>query len=143
MPADSQYELLDFGDGRKLERFAGIVLNRPCPTADGIAKSRPDIWENAVARFRGPRMGDGSWSPSPKNWLPADWHYAHGEQPRFKLQLEALPSGQIGVFPEQRENWNWIAVRTACGVAKLGRPLKVLNLFAYTGGSTLAAAAAG
>jgi 23S rRNA (cytosine1962-C5)-methyltransferase len=141
--ATDQYELLDFGDGRKLERFAGVILNRPCPTAEGFTKSQRDLWESATARFRGPRMGDGSWSPAPRNWLPADWHYAHGDKPTFKLQLEALPSGQVGVFPEQRENWHWIAQQAVCGLAKTGRPLKVLNLFAYTGGSTLAAAAAG
>jgi 23S rRNA (cytosine1962-C5)-methyltransferase len=143
MTADSQYELLDFGDGRKLERFGGVVLNRPCPTADGVAKSQPDLWNSANARFRGPRMGDGSWSPAPKSWVPAGWHYEHGGEACFGLQLEPLPSGQVGVFPEQRENWNWIAHHAARGLAKLSRPLKVLNLFAYTGGSTLAAAAAG
>ena len=63
----------------------------------------------------------------------------------FRLQLEALPSGQVGVFPEQRENWDWIArqVRRAKPQADEGRGFRVLNLFAYTGGSTLAAAAAG
>jgi 23S rRNA (cytosine1962-C5)-methyltransferase len=61
------------------------------------------------------------------------------------LQLEALPSGQVGVFPEQRENWDWIARQVERAKSKLNgeRPPKVLNLFAYTGGSTLAAAAAG
>jgi 23S rRNA (cytosine1962-C5)-methyltransferase len=59
------------------------------------------------------------------------------------LHLDALPSGQVGVFPEQRENWDWIARQTAKRQAALGRPLRVLNLFAYTGGSTLAASAAG
>jgi len=141
--SNDQYELLDFGDGRKLERFAGIVLNRPCPTAEGFAKSRPDLWNTATARFRGPRMGDGSWSPPPRNWSPANWIFTHGDDFQFKLQLEPLPSGQVGVFPEQCEKWNWIAKQAAYGFAKRNRPLKVLNLFAYTGGSTLAAAAAG
>jgi 23S rRNA (cytosine1962-C5)-methyltransferase len=136
-----QYELLDFGDGRKLERFAGIVLNRPCPTAEGIAKSRPDLWNDATARFRGPRMGDGSWSPSLRSWMPNDWQYTHGAT--FRLRLEALPSGQVGFFPEQRENWDWIVRQLAKPQADVQRPLRVLNLFAYTGGSTLAAAAAG
>jgi 23S rRNA (cytosine1962-C5)-methyltransferase len=61
----------------------------------------------------------------------------------FRLKLEALPSGQVGAFPEQRENWAWIARQVAEPQAELERPLRVLNLFAYTGGSTLAAAAAG
>ena len=62
----------------------------------------------------------------------------------FRLQLEALPSGQVGVFPEQRENWDWIARQVTRSVNRVtNEPLRVLNLFAYTGGSTLAAAAAG
>jgi 23S rRNA (cytosine1962-C5)-methyltransferase len=88
-------------------------------------------------------MGDGSWSPAPRTWLPAEWHYIHGDDAQFKLQLEALPSGQVGVFPEQRENWDWIARQLAKPQAGGQRLPRVLNLFAYTGGSTLAAAAAG
>jgi 23S rRNA (cytosine1962-C5)-methyltransferase len=140
----SCYELLDFGDGHKLERFGSVVLNRPCLAAEGVPKSRLELWENITARFRGPRTGDGSWTPPPKTWMPADWCLAH-EGPAgataFRLKLEALPSGQVGVFPEQRENWDWVARQ--CSKAPTDRPLKVLNLFAYTGGSTLAAAAAG
>ncbi|MCI0335481.1 MAG: class I SAM-dependent methyltransferase [Planctomycetes bacterium] len=139
----NQYELLDFGDGRKLERFGGVILNRPCPTAEDVAKSRPELWDDATARFRGPRMGDGSWSPAPRSWVPAEWHYVHGGDAPFRLQLEALPSGQVGVFPEQRENWDWIAGQITKAKSKLDRPPRVLNLFAYTGGSTLAASAAG
>jgi 23S rRNA (cytosine1962-C5)-methyltransferase len=141
------YELLDFGDGRKLERFGAAVLNRPCPAAEGVAKSHPELWESVTSRFRGPRTGDGSWTPRPSSWMPADWHFAHNigkdVAKALRLQLDALPSGQVGVFPEQRENWDWIARQVAKPQAALGRPLKVLNLFAYTGGSTLAAAAAG
>ena len=76
--------------------------------------------------------------------MPAEWHFVHEGAASFRLQLEALPSGQVGVFPEQRENWDWIARQVARKPqAAEGRPLRVLNLFAYTGGSTLAAAAAG
>jgi 23S rRNA (cytosine1962-C5)-methyltransferase len=139
----SQYELLDFGDGRKLERFGSVVLDRPSPAAERTPKSQPAIWSRAHARFEGPRMGDGIWLPAPTKWNPANWHYEHCGNSSFRLQLEALPSGQVGLFPEQRENWNWIAERVANGLATLGRAPKVLNLFAYTGGSTLAAAAAG
>jgi len=144
--ADHQYELLDFGEGRKLERFGAVVLNRPCLAAEGVAKSRPELWETITARFRGPRTGEGSWTPVPKSWMPADWclkqQRANGSV-AFRLKLEALPSGQIGAFPEQIGNWEWIARVTAKPQAALERPLRVLNLFAYTGGSTLAASAAG
>lgn len=138
-----QYELLDFGDGRKLERFGAVVLNRPCPAADGLEKSGPELWDAITARFRGPRTGDGSWTPVPKSWMPVDWCLAQAGDAPFQLRLEALPSGQVGVFPEQQENWAWISRQVARSRAALGRAPKVLNLFAYTGGSTLAAAAAG
>jgi 23S rRNA (cytosine1962-C5)-methyltransferase len=143
--SSANYELLDFGEGRKLERFGGVLLNRPSPAAEGVAKSRPDLWAGATARFRGPRTGDGSWSPNSKLWAPTEWHFVHEGEAAFRLQLEVLPSGQIGVFPEQRANWDWIArqVVRAKPQAVDGRLLRVLNLFAYTGGSTLAAAAAG
>src|SRR4051794_28486912 len=141
----NNYELVDFGDGRRLERFAGVLLNRPCPAAEGVAKSRPEFWAGATARFRGPRTGDGSWTPNPKQWAPVEWHFVHEGEAAFRLQLEVLPSGQVGVFPEQRANWDWIGrqVIRAKPQAAGGRVLRVLNLFAYTGGSTLAAAAAG
>jgi 23S rRNA (cytosine1962-C5)-methyltransferase len=137
------YELLDFGDGRKLERFGPAVLFRPCPAAEGVEKSHPELWDSVTARFRGPRTGDGSWAPTPNKWMPTDWKLSHNGFVSFQLTLDALPSGQVGAFPEQRANWDWIAQQVAKGQANLGRPIKVLNLFAYTGGSTLAAAAAG
>ena len=161
--SSDNYELVDFGDGRRLERFAGVLLNRPCPAAEGVAKSRADLWAGATARFRGPRTGDGSWAPNSKQWAPAEWQFVHEGDAKLRLQLEVLPSGQVGVFPEQRANWDWIAKQVtrakpplrqaqdpaafdklgAEGQAVDGRLLRVLNLFAYTGGSTLAAAAAG
>src|SRR5262245_61136781 len=106
----NDYELLDFGDGRKLERFGSAVLSRPCPAAEHVSLARPELWDAKTARFRGPRTGDGSWSPAPRSWVPAEWQYAHeGPDVSFQLGLEPLPSGQVGVFPEQRDNWDWIA----------------------------------
>jgi 23S rRNA (cytosine1962-C5)-methyltransferase len=67
----------------------------------------------------------------------------HDGAPSFRLALKALPSGQVGVFPEQRDNWQWIARQLSKAHAENRPPLRLLNLFAYTGGSTLAAAAAG
>ncbi|HEY4234583.1 MAG TPA: class I SAM-dependent methyltransferase [Lacipirellulaceae bacterium] len=143
-----QYELLDFGDGRKLERFGDIFVDRPCPAAESVTKVQPELWRGVVGRYDGTRAGDGNWSPSVKQWVPTDWRYEHigaDGAPLFQLQIEALPSGQVGVFPEQRKNWDWIArqVRQAKPQAEAGRRLRILNLFAYTGASTLAAAAAG
>jgi 23S rRNA (cytosine1962-C5)-methyltransferase len=146
---DHQYELIDFGDSRKLERFGAVVVDRPCPAAEGDTMTRAVAWGLATARYDGSRAGDGEWSPNSKQWVPDDWMYVHSSQEgeaSLQLRLDALPSGQVGVFPEQRENWEWIAraVKQAkSSAADLGRPIRVLNLFAYTGASTLAAAAAG
>jgi 23S rRNA (cytosine1962-C5)-methyltransferase len=138
----TNYELLDFGDGRKLERFGTIVLDRPCPAAESSRKSHPKLWADAVARFDG-RISGGLWIPNYDKWAPAGWHFQHDSVTSFKLALDAHPAGQVGVFPEQRENWEWISrqVTRAKPPAADGRSLRVLNLFAYTGGSTLAAAA--
>ena len=134
------YELLDFGEGRKLERFGPWTLDRPCPAAQA-AKGAPRAWREATACFLGDRAADGEWSPAPDRWTTPTTSILIdlGAGRSFRLELEPLPSGQIGVFPEQLANWRWIAAR----VAAQGPPLNVLNLFAYTGGITLAAAAAG
>jgi 23S rRNA (cytosine1962-C5)-methyltransferase len=139
-----KYELLDFGDGRKLERFGSIVLDRPSPAAEGLHKSRRELWSNATARFEG-RTGEGVWIPQSESWVPDNWNFEYDRVASFRLLLDALPSGQVGVFPEQLENWDWIArqVRHSKPTAEAGGFLRLLNLFAYTGGSTLAAAAAG
>jgi len=141
MNAWPDYELLDFGDGRKLERFGEWTLDRPCPTAVGLAKAKPQAWRGVIARFEGDRAADGEWSPAATKWSHRELtlNVPLGAERSFQMLLEPLPSGQIGVFPEQFENWAWIASRAAAQ----GSPLNVLNLFAYTGGSSLAAAAAG
>lgn len=143
---NDEYELLDFGQGRKLEQFREVVIDRPCPAAEGVRAADLEVWRSAVARFEGTRAGEGKWSPAAEKWAPAEWWFSHeAAGGRFRLRLDALPSGQIGVFPEQRENWDWIArqVTRSKPPAEAGGSPRVLNLFAYTGGSTLAAAAAG
>jgi 23S rRNA (cytosine1962-C5)-methyltransferase len=128
-----QYQLLDFGDGRKLERFAGVVLDRPCPAAD---RPRQDagLWQQADARFLRKEEESGEWQQDGS--LPETWMIQHAE---VSMQLKPTPFGHVGLFAEQAANWDWIAQR----VKRAGRPLRVLDLFAYTGGSTLAAASAG
>jgi 23S rRNA (cytosine1962-C5)-methyltransferase len=141
--SSDHYELLDFGAGRKLERFGVAVLDRPSPAAEGVKRSRPELWSKAAARFLGRRVGDGTWEPDANRWKPLQWVFTHDGPVSFRLGLDALPSGQVGVFPEQRDDWDWIARRVAKPQAVGQPPLRVLNLFAYTGASTLAAAAAG
>lgn len=151
---DESYELIDFGADRKLERFGPVVLDRPCPAAKGMAQARPDLWREAIARYERTQGDEGVWRPPAA--VPDSWDVAFDIQPQnsrdptgrrsvppLTFQLQASPFGHVGVFPEQRENWKWIARQVRKTHAALNRPLKVLNLFAYTGGSTLAAAAAG
>lgn len=133
------YELLDFGVGRKLERFGEIVLDRPCPAALELEQAKPPAWkEPSNCRFAGDRAANGKW-------LKKFAEFALRVSSIRKMQLAPLPSGQIGIFPEQYANWEWIAEQVARKAEQINqpKPVRVLNLFAYTGGSTLAAAAAG
>ena len=142
----SQYELVDFGAGRKLERFGTELLDRPSPAAVGIAIADPGLWGEASARFELDRSGKGQWSEGVSRASSAGvggmpWSVHHGDS-RLLMQLGA--SGNVGLFPEQAGNWYWIANQVGQCHRSLvsGRP-RVLNLFAYTGGASLAAAIAG
>jgi len=132
-PAD-QYELLDFGEGRKLERFGDYLLDRPSRSAATADKARRSLWAKATAHYGREPGTPGRWQPA--DCLPDRWTVSRGA---LRFELKASPYGHVGLFPEQAPCWDWIAgcVQTA------HRPLVVLNLFAYTGGSTLAAAQAG
>ena len=132
-PPDA-YQLLDFGDGRRLERFGPLVLDRPCPTAETFRRVRPDLWSQTDARFQRLDPNLGQWHL--RREIPERWTVPYGP---FSFELKRTEFGHVGLFPEQADNWTWLAARIAAGP----RPLRVLNLFAYTGGSTLAAAAAG
>lgn len=131
------YELLDFGGGRKLERFGQTPVDRPSPAAAGVAPLARD-WPEGV-RYSGAKVSDGSWSQAASQRLADGVTVPLGAGRAFRVELDLTPAGQVGLFPEQFPNWRWLAER----VAAAGRPLRVLNLFAYTGASTLAAAAAG
>jgi 23S rRNA (cytosine1962-C5)-methyltransferase len=138
------YELLDFGNGRKLEQFGSIRLDRPSPPADAARPTRPQLWSTADARFQRTGGERGQWHSAAA--LPGSWML---NCEAFQLVLKPTPFGHVGVFPEQQANWRWIAQRVARWQraqpqqAESATALQVLNLFAYTGGSTLAAAAAG
>jgi 23S rRNA (cytosine1962-C5)-methyltransferase len=129
----AQYQLIDFGDGRKLERFGAYVLDRPSPAAEGKRKTVPARWGQMTARFERTDKQSGVWSPP--GALPPRWSIQHAG---WQLELKATEFGQVGVFAEQAENWDWVARQVGSR-----DELTVLNLFAYTGAATLAAAAAG
>lgn len=125
------YELLDSGNGAKLECFGEIVLARPCAQAVWQPQ-RPARWKSADATFD--REDGNRWHG--RNRLPQEW-VIDVDGTRFRLS--GTDFGHLGIFPEQRAQWTWIRET----VAAAGRPVRVLNLFAYSGGSTLAAARGG
>ncbi len=142
-PEWRDYELLDSGGFEKLERFGRWVVRRPEPQAIW-AKSLPlSEWEAAQATFRKERGSEeqGEWLLAPL--MPQQWwvDYEHdGLKMRMRLGLTSFK--HVGVFPEQAENWNFIYDRVR-RIAAGGEAVRVLNLFAYTGGASLAARAAG
>jgi 23S rRNA (cytosine1962-C5)-methyltransferase len=129
------FELVDSGGGRKLERYGSYLLIRP--EAEAIWKpSLPEKdWQKAAAEFMPtPEENGGHWNI--RSYLPSEWNL-HYRDLCFKVQLSG--SRHIGVFPEQAVHWDWITRL----IRQSKRPLKVLNLFGYTGLATLAAAQAG
>ena len=136
--SSSGYVLLDAGGGERLEQWGPYRLRRPDPRAIG-ARARPTAeWERVDARFHG-EAGRGRWERMhERHELPERWTIDHGG---LTLIVKLAPFKHTGVFPEQAEHWRWMT-RAAAG-ADASRRLEVLNLFAYTGGATVALAKAG
>ena len=128
MEKTEDYELLDSGDGRKLERFGRVTLARPCAQALW-RPSYPALWTRATASFD--REAGNRWHG--RSALPKDWSITTAG---LRFKLSGTDFGHLGIFPEQRAQWEWIR-------EKARRGLQVLNLFAYSGGSTVAAAQGG
>ncbi len=133
------YELIDTSDGERLERWGQYILIRPDPQIiwKGCAKS--PLWKKADGIYRRSSTGGGAWV---KNDLPQQWTIGYGDGLRFVLR----PMGfkHTGLFPEQAANWDWFSALIRRAKAdKPDRTVRVLNLFAYTGGATMAAAKAG
>src|ERR1051325_7412498 len=100
----SQYELLDFGAGRKLERFGSYVLDRPSPAAAYAVQSRPELWHTADARFERVSGGSGQWFLG--DLMPDQWSVPYRQ---LVFVLKTTDSGHVGLFPEQAENWDWLS----------------------------------
>ena len=131
------YELLDAGDGRRLERFGAVVLDRPAP-AVAVARRDPAAWAAATARFDRPAGAlAGRWLPA--EGVPQRWAM---DLDGLSFELRPTPAGQVGLFPEHLPVARWAAARAAALGAGSAAPL-VLNLFAHTGLATLALARAG
>lgn len=128
------YEILDMSDGEKLERWGDIILIRPDPQIIWKEKTFESKWKTAFARYSRSSTGGGSWEYKKK--IPESW------QVKYKnLTFNIKPMGfkHTGLFPEQAVNWDWMINK----IKLQNREIKVLNLFAYTGGATVACLSAG
>ncbi|MDO4793392.1 MAG: class I SAM-dependent methyltransferase [Filifactor alocis] len=130
----TDYEILDTNDGEKLERWGDIILRRPDPQIIWQKKTDEKLWNSAQARYFRSSKGGGEWKFYSK--LPQDWTINYKT-----LKFKVHPTGfkHMGLFPEQAANWDWFSEK----ISASKKPVRVLNLFAYTGGATCAASAAG
>ena len=129
----NEYEVLDTSRGEKLERWGAYCLIRPDPQVIWNTRRTLPEWKHPNARYHRSSSGGGEWEFFS---LPDQWalHYKN-----LSFNLKPFSFKHTGLFPEQAVNWDWIGQK----IRSAGRPVKVLNLFAYTGGATIAAAAAG
>jgi 23S rRNA (cytosine1962-C5)-methyltransferase len=134
--SDTGYRLLDAGRGERLEQWGPYRLRRPDPRAT-MGRARPaENWSQIHAQYLG-EAGHGRWERTAD--LPDRWTIAHGG---ITLVVKLAPFKHTGVFPEQADHWRWMTSVAAPGATR-GKALTVLNLFAYTGGATMALARAG
>jgi len=127
------YELLDASDGERLERWGKYILVRPDPQIIWKGAARHHAWKQADGVYRRSSSGGGGWV---KHKMPETWDISYGD---LKFRLKPMGFKHTGLFPEQATNWDWFSSL----IKNANRPIKVLNLFAYTGGATVAAAKAG
>ena len=129
-----EYELLDCTNGERLERWGDIILIRPDPQVIWKTGRRHPLWRKANARYNRSQSGGGHWELLGK--LPDRWEIAYGD---LKFNIKTMGFKHTGLFPEQAANWDLVREM----IESSDRPLRVLNLFAYTGGATVAALKSG
>lgn len=127
------YEIIDVSCGEKLERWGDYLLIRPDPQAIWHTKKEHDGWYHPNAHYHRSKKGGGSWEFID---LPKQWQISYKN---LNFELKPFSFKHTGLFPEQAVNWDYMTDK----IIKAGRPVKVLNLFAYTGGATVACAKAG
>lgn len=128
------YELIDTGGGEKLERWGGFILRRPDPQIIWPISNEEGLWKNPHAHYFRSSSGGGHWEEKVK--LPERWTISYEN---LSFYIKPTNFKHTGLFPEQQVNWTWMMGK----IRGAGRPIKVLNLFAYTGGATVACASAG
>ncbi|MEC7838703.1 MAG: class I SAM-dependent methyltransferase [Chlamydiota bacterium] len=129
---NDDYQLIDSGSGQKLELFGRYLVSRPAGQAVWNKQESDAEWNKAKASFT--REDEKKWNL--QKGLPTEWSITVSG---IKFKIQPTDFGHLGIFPEQKPQWRWIQET----ISKENRPIKVLNLFAYSGGSTLAAAKAG
>ncbi len=127
------YEVIDTSDGEKLERWGDYILVRPDPQVIWQTPKNHKGWKKPNGHYHRSNKGGGDWEMFD---MPDRWQISYGN---LHFNLQPFKFKHTGLFPEQAVNWDWFSEK----IRNAGRPIKVLNLFAYTGGATLAAAAAG
>ncbi len=128
------YEILDMANGEKLERWGNIILIRPDPQIIWSNKLKPEMWKKANAHYHRSKTGGGEWEYI-KN-VPESWQIRYKD---LTFNLKPMGFKHTGLFPEQAVNWDFMINK----IRNAGREIKVLNLFAYTGGATVACSYAG
>lgn len=127
------YEVIDTSCGEKLERWGRYILLRPDPQVIWKTEKTVPEWNRLNGHYHRSSKGGGEWEFFK---LPEEWTISYR---KLNFRLKPFSFKHTGLFPEQAVNWDWCSER----IREAGRPVKVLNLFAYTGGATLAAASAG
>lgn len=127
------YEVLDTSAGEKLERWGEYILVRPDPQVIWDTPHTAPEWKKKNGHYHRSNKGGGQWEFFN---LPEQWEISYG---KMTFRLKPFSFKHTGLFPEQAVNWDWVGAK----IRQAGRPVKVLNLFAYTGGATVACACAG
>ena len=130
----TNYEILDMANGEKLERWNNVILIRPDPQIIWKEKTFPEKWKKVDARYVRSKNGGGEWNFY--NKIPQDWSVKYKD---LTFKLKPMGFKHTGLFPEQAVNWDFMISK----IKNANRKIKVLNLFAYTGGATVACLSAG
>jgi len=128
------YKILDMADGKKLERWGNVILSRPDPQIIWKNKSFPNKWNDVNAVYNRSSSGGGAWQYNKK--IPDKWQIKYKD---LTFNIKPMGFKHTGLFPEQAVNWDWMIDK----IKDSKREIKVLNLFAYTGGATVACLSAG
>ena len=128
------YKILDMADGQKLEKWGDVILSRPDPQIIWKNRTYPEKWKNINAIYHRSKTGGGTWEYKKK--IPQQWQIKYKE---LTFNIKPMGFKHTGLFPEQAINWDWMINK----IQNSNREIKVLNLFAYTGGATVACSYAG